>query len=48
MPERFFLIYDTTRPAEEAQKNFPLLIKTVNTSHILHYENYDILSVNNS
>lgn len=41
-PERFFLIYDKTRPADEAQKNYPLLVKTVNTTDILRYRDYEI------
>jgi hypothetical protein len=41
-PERAFLIYDTTRVSDDAQKNFPLLVKPGNTSEIRHYQNYDI------
>jgi hypothetical protein len=44
-PDRFFLIYDSTRPTDEAQKNFPLVVKSANTSRILHYRNYEVLPV---
>jgi len=44
-PDRFFIIYDATRPTDEAQKNFPLLVQSVNTSRVLHYRNYDIVPV---
>jgi len=41
-PDRFFLLYDKTRSADEAQKNYPLLVKNVNTTDILHYRDYEI------
>lgn len=41
-PDRFFLIYDATRPTLEAQKNYPLLKKTVNTSDVLHYRDFEV------
>jgi hypothetical protein len=41
-PSQIFLINDTTLLTEEAQHNFPLLIKSGNQSNLLHYRNYDI------
>jgi hypothetical protein len=47
-PDRFFLIYDTTRPMDEAQKNFPLLVQSANTSRVLHYRNYEVFPANSA
>jgi hypothetical protein len=47
-PDRMFLLYDTTRPEDKAQKNFPLLVKPNNTSQILKYRDYEIYPFNNS
>jgi hypothetical protein len=41
-PDRFFLIYDMTRPDEASQKNYHLLTKSGNASDVLHYRDYEV------
>jgi hypothetical protein len=41
-PDKFFLIYDTTRPDDESQMNYELLKKTGNASDVMQYRDYEV------
>lgn len=47
-PETFFLVYDRTRFFDDAQKDFPLLIETINSSTVLQTDDYDVALVHSS
>ena len=48
LPDRYFIIYNATRPMDTAQKTFLLEVESGNTSRILHYRDYEIFPMNSS